>query len=310
MNYYCTHSDINYLAKGIALYNSISALDPNFKLFYLCTDDATYTTLCKLGLPSLAPISLANLEQQNKELSLARNNPPSQYGDSYSQFCWTLTPYFINWLLRNEIPRKGELLYCDADLYFYHPPQLIFDACAVCSVGIHTHQFESYNPDTNNVGEFNVGCVFFRNDIDGAIISDHWKNWLLNPKNKYYEKYGTCGDQKYLDLFIPLFGEKNVCVFDRDTDILHGAPWNFTRYYYHPRNEVFKPNEPLKKLVFNHFSHFVINNDGTWRSDDHGEWNQDGKPIEQYCSAIGNYYQHYAAELQKALNLINQNQTK
>jgi len=307
MNYYCTHSDINYLAKGIALYRSIYEKDTNFKLFYLCTDDESYKVLTKMGLPFVAPISLANLEQMDAELSKARNNPASQYGDAYSQFCWTLTPYFINWLLRNELPRKAQLLYCDADLYFYHSPQLIFDACAVYSVGIHTHQFESYNPDTNNVGEFNVGCVFFRNDIDGALISDKWKNWLLNPKNEYYQKYGTCGDQKYLDLFIPLFGENNVCVFDRGHNILHGAPWNFTRYQFHNNNHVRKFGEQSQPLVFNHFSHFVLNQDGSWRSSDHGEWNQDGKPIEDYHPQLKTWYTNYAKELYSNQQLINNN---
>lgn len=305
MNYYCTHSDINYLAKGIALYRSIYDKDTNFKLYYLCTDDESYKVLTKMGLPFVAPISLANLEQMDAELSKARNNPASQYGDAYSQFCWTLTPYFINWLLSYELPKFASLLYCDADLYFYHSPQLIFDACQGNSVGIHTHQFESYNPDTNNVGEFNVGCVYFYNDHGGKWISNKWKKWLLNPKNEYYQKYGTCGDQKYLDLFIPLFKDLGVCVFDRGHNILHGAPWNFTRYHFDLNNHVHKHGEQSQPLVFNHFSHFVLNQDGSWRSSDHGEWNQDGKPIEDYHPQLKTWYTNYAKELYNIQQLIN-----
>lgn len=304
MNYYCTHSDINYLAKGLALYNSILAKDPKFKMFYLCTDDQSYKVLCKLGLPFLAPISLATIEKHDPALTRARSNPASLYGTQYSQFCWTLTPYFTNWLLEKELSNNDELLYCDADLYFYHSPQMIFDACTMHSCGIHTHRFETYDPETNPVGEFNVGCVWFKNNEKGRLISSAWASWLLNPNNKYYEKYGTCGDQKYLDLFIPLFGEEHVTVFDRNNDhIAHAAPWNFTRYTDFTPVHV-KFNGKDQALLFNHFSHFVMNNDGTWRSDDHGEWKQNGEPIEKYHPQIGQWYANYAAELQKTLQWI------
>ena len=64
----------------------------------------------------------------------------------------------------------------------------------------------------------------------------------MNPQNEYAAKYGTCGDQKYLDLFIPLFGSLHVCVFDREANIQYAAPWNVKTndlLFYHLNNRCF-----------------------------------------------------------------------
>lgn len=294
---YCTHSDKNYLAKGLALYRSLYTYNQNLKLWYLCTDAYTFEKLIELSLPGIIPISLEQLEEFDSELSNSRNNPPSQFGDAYSQFCWTLTPYFTWWLLENKIEKDQELLYCDADLFFYNDPSVIANICSNYSIGIHQHRFTSYDIETNPVGEFNVGSVYFKSNLIGLSAAKKWKEWLLNPNNEYYGKYGTCGDQKYLDLFIPLWG-RNVCVFDKSA-IAHGAPWNFDRYkYINGNNVVFEGNN--QTILFNHFSHFTIR-DGSWSSSDHGEW----KP-ESGRDWVKDYYEKYYLEVLESIKILEQ----
>lgn len=295
MNYYCTHSDKNYLAKGITLCKSIIEHDPTAHIFYLCLDNETYDAVYKFdnfknhtAEWDITAVPIQFLQQNDTNLVKLKNSGhTSNYGNAYSQFCWALTPYFTHLLLNTcDIP---SLLYCDADLYFYQSPQLIFDACKNKSVGIHTHGFSSYNPETNDVGEFNVGCVYFKNDAKGIEVATWWKNCMLNPENEHAAKYGTCGDQKYLDLFIPLFGAENIAVFDRDTNpiIKHGAPWNYGNHNYN-------------ELVFNHFSHFNTDFNGNWRSSNNGEW----KPEETH-QAVREFYEQYNIKVTEANNLIN-----
>lgn len=278
---YCTHSDKNYLAKGLAMCYSITEKNKDARIFYLCLDNETYNTIFEKGSRNIFPIPMEDLTvTDEKVLELKNSGHKSNYGDAYSQFCWSLTPYFI-WHLLKLV--QEDLLYCDADLYFYDNPEKIAEACKNKSVGIHSHGFSSYDPETNDVGEFNVGCLYFKNNETGKRIAEWWKNCLMNPQNEYAAKYGTCGDQKYLDLFIPLFGSLHVCVFDREANIQYAAPWNV------------KTND----LLFYHFSHFNTDFNGNWSSSNKGEWQP-----EKDNPFIKQLYENYNQKVTEAHNLI------
>lgn len=287
MNYYCTLSDKKYLLQGLVLYNSLCKHDPDFRLIWLCLDEETYEYLSNADIDKIFPLSLAELECNDKELRQAKNNPPSKYGTQYSQYCWALTPYMMDFILRNKFVPKDEFItYIDSDICFYHSPQLILDVIGSHSIGIHSHRYASaYSPLTNPAGEFNVGVVAIRNNETGRSCAEWWKNCLLNPTHRYYEIYGTCGDQKYLDLFQPLFGD--VCVFDRPAPGRPGigylAPWcvdNVT--YYDNRNIVYQGTE--QKMVFCHFSHFNYDlRTEQYRDSNNGEWRPTQfRPVKQY----------------------------
>jgi hypothetical protein len=297
--YFCTLSDKKYLLQGLALYNSLAKFSDDFRLCYLCMDDDTYNFLEKSGLENIVAFRLSDLEANDPLLRKAKNNPPSKYGNQYSQYCWALTPYFMDFLLSNDlIPEGKELMYADSDIEFYHSPQLILDAMADSSIGIHSHRYSSpYSPLTNPAGEYNVGVLALRNDLTGRSCVRWWRDCLLEPNHRYYEIYGTCGDQKYLDLFQPLFG--SVCVFDTpipatlpnppkgrelecDSSPFGGvrggvvgylAPWCCDNVQYMSNgNILYKGQE--QHIVFCHFSHFnydlALN---TWKDSHHGEWN-------------------------------------
>lgn len=279
---FCTTADINYLTKALALYQSLCDNVEDFTLYFLCIDFETWQKIGELNLKNVSRFKLERLEEIDIELQQAKNNPPSKYGTQYSQYCWTLTPYFTNYILNNFIKKNEYLMYVDADIYFYGNPQRILDEMNGASVGIHTHRFTEPFRETDS-GWYNCGIVVFKNDISGNGISEAWKKWLLNPKNKHYETHGKCGDQKYLELF--LYYSSFVSVFDKN--ILHGAPWCC--------NDL-----KDKEILWYHFSHFTVK-DGKWS--DHinliPEWNPTAH------SFIKPYYENYFKVIQEKEKMIN-----
>lgn len=276
------------MAQGLAMFRSLLKFEQNFVLYWLCLDQETYDFLINLGTMKIYPIMLDYLEHKDPELVKAKSNPACLYGDQYSQYCWALTPYFMNYVLNRFIPSDKQLMYIDSDIVFYHSPQLILNDIGKQSIGIHSHRAESkYDVLTNPVGEFNVGVVVIRNNETGMAASEWWKDCLLNTHNRYYKIYGTCGDQKYLDLFIPLF--RDVCVFDR-MNCGYLAPWCYDNVKYENGNIVYREKE--QPVIFYHFSHFNYNiYKDKWSDSKNGEWHPAKYP------QIKKYYEDYFEEI-------------
>jgi len=262
---FCTVSDYNYILKGLALFDSLkNTLNDDFILHYLCMDKKIFDAITKIDDNRLIPILLSDLESIDTELRQAKNNPASKYGTQYSQYCWSLTPYFINYILNNYLFEDEYLIYCDSDIYFYESPQKIIDVINNKSVGIHTHRFGGEYNENQDVGWFNVGVTIFKKDKIGLSISESWKNWLLTTSHPFYQKYGTCGDQKYLELFIR-YWKNDVCIFDQNTEIGHLAAWNCSNLV-HPKKGYIIYKGVEQKVYFYHFSHFVEDlQSNTWK---------------------------------------------
>lgn len=261
MNIYCTVSDYKYLVKGVALYQSLEKHNESFKLYYLAIDNEAYSQLLRLksefpeDFKFLMPISIYDLH--NEDIKHMRKLKASKYGDAYSQFCWALTPYFTNWCLLRFVEEGNCVYYVDSDLYFYDSITEIQKELGEKSIGIISHR----GPN-GDVGEFNVGIVVFRNSEAGRECSKLWKDWLIDENNPYYVEYGTCGDQKYLELFPKLFFSETVVL---DKTFHHFAPWNADKIDY------------KLPLVFAHYSHFNMTlnkSEGnyTWASHYKSEW--------------------------------------
>jgi hypothetical protein len=256
---FCTTSDINFLHRGLSLYESLNKHNDNFELFYLCSDEESYQKLKELDLDRVVPVSLEALFIADPELKEAQNNKPSyeaiNVGDKTNcnpkkvQFFWCLSSYFTWYVL--DLDDTDDVLYIDPDIYFYHDWNVIFEEVGSKSVGIVRHRI----PYSAAVGEFNVGIVYFKKDLSGYSCSTFWKNCLLDIENKYYDTHGMCGDQKYLELFSPLSGEDNVCVIDKKVG--HLAPWNLAYHRYTDNSVVWEQN--VQPLVYYHYSDFKAN---------------------------------------------------
>ena len=247
MRNYCTLSDSNYLTFGKALIKSlIESSSEDFILYYLCIDDACYDELVDYD-PRVVPIKLEEVLSKYLTLESYKNNNP------YNAFCWTLASGFSRYLLEQK--NLDSIFYIDSDVFFYQDPKLIFDEIGDRSVGIIRHR---HNTSVSVDGEFNVGVVYFKNDENGLGCLKWWNDAIILGTNP---ELATCGDQKYLEGFIPRFGD-SVCVIDET--IAHGAPWNFRLYVYDyfDQDGSVVWGDKRQPLVFNHFSKFGYTEDG------------------------------------------------
>jgi hypothetical protein len=138
--------------------------------------------------------------------------------------------------------------------------------------------------EDQDTGWYNVGVMAFNSSAPALNISETWKSWLMRTDHPFYERHGTCGDQKYLELFIPFFGKENICVFDDDPRICHLAPWCTEGDY--------------SKVLFYHFSHFRYELPGQWWDSLHGEWHPSNSDI------IKPYYERYFEHIKQSEKLL------
>jgi hypothetical protein len=280
MKHFCTLSDKNYLALGIALYQSLKQqCEEDFKLYYLCLDDETYTRFLDYSKEEtkLEPISLKELEKEKEELRTARANRP------YNEYCWTLASYLTLYLFGQH--KMPHLSYIDSDIYFYQDPEIIYKEIGKKHVGIIAHRHNSVGCTD---GAYNVGIIYFKNE--GQDVLKWWRDAVLH---KRYPQYHGCGDQKYLEGFIPEFGKERICVADKTFG--HGAPWNFRLYGYDKFDKgIILWGEKEQPFIFNHFSRIKYNIDTDQVEPTGGKYADHTLGFQVFnIPAINNLYRNY-----------------
>jgi len=282
MKNFCTVADVNFASRVLSLNSSLKQYSDEYTLHILCLDDKIYELIEE---DNIKKYLLSSLTQDDRLLRNASNNNPSREalinsktteGAKKLQFIWSLSAYFSWYCL--DVLECEDILYIDSDIYFYNDWRVIYDAIGEYSVGIVEHRC-NYNPDN---GRYNVGIVYFKNDLDGYRCVFSWKNWMLNVEHQYYESHGICGDQKYLELFPELFD--NVLVLDNF--IGHLAPWNFLFHDYRKDKIIWNGKE--QDLLYCHFSNFNSMPEGYILAKRHGF----ESPPNQYIKKIADeYYQ-------------------
>lgn len=250
MKNFCTVADINFASKVIALNNSLKKFSNNYTLHLLCLDTEIFNKIKDKNIKLYKLEDLLN----DKLLYNCKNNQPSREALINSQnniekakklqFIWSLSAYFTWYCLENI--NCEDILYVDADIYFFNNWESLYYYLHEVSVGIVEHR--CITSPLN--GKYNVGIVYFKNDFDGYKCLTWWKNCLLFTDHEFYISHGTCGDQKYLELFPELFN--NVAVLDKF--IGHLAPWNFSNHEF--KNNKIIWNKTEQDLLYCHFSNF------------------------------------------------------
>lgn len=280
MKNFCTVADVNFAPRVLALNDSLKKHSSDYTLHLLCLDEEIFDLIKDKNIQKH---SLASLIKADKMLEMASNNQPSREALICSktfkqatrlQFIWSLSAYF-SWHCLDVLDFE-DILYIDSDIYFYNDWRIIYDCVEDASVGIVEHRCK-YNPDN---GKYNVGVVYFKNDLDGYRCAFSWKNWLLTTGHQYYESHGTCGDQKYLELFPSLFD--NVLILDQF--IGHLAPWNFLYHEYKQDKIIWQGTE--QELLYCHFSNFKLTTDGYVLAARHGF----NSPPNEYIQNISEEY--------------------
>ncbi|WP_205771921.1 glycosyl transferase [Mucilaginibacter terrenus] len=244
---FCTLFNTAYLAKGIALYESLQQQCASFHLYIVAFDAKTYQILTELAYPDATIISLDQLE--NKELLAVKP------GRSVAEYCWTCTPATVRYCIDNY--NLDNCTYLDADLYFYSDPTTLIHDMGESSVLITPHNYHPAYDQSAAAGIYCVQFVTFKNTVDGNIVLNWWLQACLNWCYARYED-GKMGDQKYLDSWPYMFNGIYIC---RNAEA-GLAPWNALNYKYSEHNDNLGVDG--NKLVFYHFHDLKYLSDGRW----------------------------------------------
>lgn len=263
MKHLCTLSDSRYLNKGLTLYDSLvrHTIYEEFTLHYLCCDAESYSRLVRLGLPHIIPYDIREISQLrrgSKDYVERRND---QYGWTRDQeWFWSLASRFCVYLV--DTIRPSSIMYIDSDILFYSDVHEVCLDIGPRQIGITPHL---HNGRDDPVGAYNVAVIFFgRGGFDALRW---WKDVVCNPRTRLYSKYGTCGDQKWLDLFEDMWPDDVKVI---GTRVMQTAPWNvklfdWSKYGDDNRVVVYHGEEHLH--AWHHFSHFWVDYEtGSYRS--------------------------------------------
>lgn len=246
MKYFTTLSDYKFLPLGLSLYESLlNTSKEKFELYYLCLDEETFLKISNIELDNIIPISMEDLYKDNQDIL----NFKYKY---YKEFIWMLASYFTNWIMMNYNPKS--ISYIDADIYFYDDIQIMYEEIENKSIGIIKHRQYPDNYDPFE-GKYNVGVVYFKNDIIGKECLNWWKDSVINRK---YKKLSKCYDQKYLDEF-PVMYPSNTCIANEG--FAYSAPWHHHLYNWDSwdkNNKIYYQGKE-QILLFNHFSRIEFN---------------------------------------------------
>ncbi len=221
----CSISDKNYLHYILALYKSIrDTISVDFTFYILCIDQESYDLLSSKNLQKAKLLKIDDVKDSEAYRQLQQNTEYKPIS-SENTYCWSLASFFQYYIL--DTYNVEDIFYIDADILFYNDIKDIHDVVSKKSVGIMLHR---HNEIGCYVGAYNVGLIYFKNDGVGRGCLKWWRDVTIDTSNKWAKVYGTCGDQKYLELFGDLFDDKNICIIDEE--IGHGAPWNLGLYEY------------------------------------------------------------------------------
>ncbi len=246
MRHYCTYFDARYLPRALALYASLRRHEEAFTLHALCLDAAAHSTLLRLAIPNLRPISLRQLTDAYPQLLEAQRNR------SLVEFYFTCSPALPLYVMDHTPMQRVDLVtYLDADLYFFDTPEAVFRELGTGSVAIVEHRYPRKLEHLAAHGKYNVGWVSFRNDTNGRA-SLRW--WFESCVAWCYERVeqGRYADQGYLNDFPRMFAGV-VSIQNRGAN---AAPWNLAGARLGcDANRVTIDGDPL---VFYHFHRLKI----------------------------------------------------
>lgn len=242
MEHYCTLFNKNYLARGLVMMESLLQHSPNSKIFVFAFDNETYDFLSTLNNEQILPIALKDFE--DPELLKVKNSR------TITEYCWTATSSTLLYLFdKFQIP---QCTYLDADLYFYHNPEiLIHELPFNKSVLLTEHRYTPKYDTSQKTGRFCVQFMTFKNNEDAKTALRWWRERCLEWCYARFEN-GKFGDQKYLDDWQQRFPFVHILQH------LGGgiAPWNVQQYDLQDHFYVLHDSGKHVPLIFYHF-HYV-----------------------------------------------------
>lgn len=262
----CSHFDINYLDKAVALYRSLAQHAPRegFHLYAVALDEPTWKFLAHQNppLPNLTTIRLEQIETDTlRKIKRIR---------THQEYCWTLTPSVVYYVLCQHQP--DELAYIDADTFFFSSPRPLYNEVrsANAEIAIIPHRFAPEHQNKNANGKYNVALVYFRNTPIARKCLERWRD-QCNAWCYARAEGDRFGDQKYLDDWQKFYGAYEVKHLGANL-----APWNQLQYEYEYDDGLYIIDAArldvgygainrIDPLLFYHFHEFTMNERGEVR---------------------------------------------
>ncbi|TSC59235.1 MAG: family 2 glycosyl transferase [Candidatus Peregrinibacteria bacterium Greene0416_19] len=231
--------DAHFVLRTMALIRSLERQGTSFRLWILCTDDASFALFDRMKIPSVSAFSLREVETAYPELPAVK----PQRG-SY-EYIATSKPF----LLRSVLDRLSEgtlLTYLDGDLWFFSSPDAIAREIGASEILLTPHGFPEHLHSKLQNGLFNAGFCAATKTPEGAKAVQWWCDRCIEWCHDRVED-GKFSNQKYLEQVPRLF--RNVKIATHPG--LNVAPWNLdTHRYAWDGTNVLVDGRPL---VFYHF---------------------------------------------------------
>ncbi len=244
---FCTLFNTSYLAKGLALYHSLTQTCPAFHLYIFAFDDITYNILTQKKLENATIISLNQFDNEHLIAVKPERSMP--------EYCWTCTPFTIKHCI--ETYSLKHCTYVDADTFFYSDPAKLIEDMGDNSVLITPHYYYPLYDQSAMSGIYCVQYTTFKQTEAGMKVLNWWAQACIKWCYARYED-GKMGDQKYLDSWPYMFEGVQIC-----RNIGAGlAPWNSLNYTYKYTDKKVIVNDT--ELIFYHFHDLKYLSDNLW----------------------------------------------
>jgi hypothetical protein len=231
---FCSYFDKNYLSRFLVLKDSIDVFKPEYNYFVLALDNFVEDFFQKQKIKNIQVISLKDLEQEYKDLIIAKNNR------DLIEYYFTLSPFLPIYIF--EKFKSTNLIYVDSDFFFYKDPIQFSNQNINSSVTL-------VKQNANlKYGIFNVGLIEFNfNFSETYKILKIWSQECLNScTDKPDLKNNVYAEQKYLDKWI--FELKNLKILSPECSVL--SPWD--------SNQAIEKN--INNMLAFHFHGFLYKN--------------------------------------------------
>ena len=249
--YICTYFNIDYLARGLALIESINNNNLDTIIYVLAIDEKVEIHLKN----KFNNVKVINMNYYNKHNNITK----TKFSDQ-KQFFFSITPNLCKMLL-TENEEIDILLYLDADVYVTSNITPIYNEFNNFSVGVCSHRRNKFiELFFNNYGNFNVGVNLFRNDKVGRKCLSDWSkecnDWYPNQPGY---KLSFFSDQIFLDKWPIIYKNKFIEIKNIGVNV---APWNAINYNFkYSNNNLYVNNN---KVIIYHFSSLVQEEKGIW----------------------------------------------
>lgn len=240
---YFTLSDRNFLPRTLAMCESLRSYDKISELHFFALEELTEHEALQFRRIGVEVRALNSaLEPETLKTLLSTR--------SFMEFVWNLPSLILNRIL--EVGGSfSDVVYLDADIYFFSSPEQIWSEVESGRASIVRHNF---SPRLASIfidsGEFNVSWVSIPNTPNGIKLSQDWSANCLDlcpDKPTLHKGRIVYGDQKYLDYWQSDFGDLIHVVENLGAGV---APWNFENYSF--------ASHPIRidgtNVIFYHFS--------------------------------------------------------